>query len=45
MGFAFAAPALTIGLAWFAWTVPPLVPGLRMGGADSGSPARWLRCQ
>ncbi len=28
MGFAFAAPALTLGLAWFAWTVPPLVPSL-----------------
>lgn len=23
MGFAFAAPALTIGLVWFAWTIPP----------------------
>ncbi|KAI3544731.1 major facilitator superfamily transporter [Colletotrichum abscissum] len=28
IGFAFAAPALAIGLAWFAWTVPPLVPGV-----------------
>lgn len=28
MGFAFAAPALTIGLFWFAWTVPPAAPGL-----------------
>ncbi|OHE99522.1 major facilitator superfamily transporter [Colletotrichum orchidophilum] len=25
IGFALAAPALAIGLAWFAWTVPPLV--------------------
>ncbi|KAI9162727.1 major facilitator superfamily transporter [Paramyrothecium foliicola] len=23
-GFAFAAPALTIGLIWFAWTIPPV---------------------
>lgn len=23
MGFAFAAPALAIGLAFFAWTIPP----------------------
>ena len=23
MGFAIAAPALAIGLMWFAWTVPP----------------------
>ncbi|KAJ0107705.1 hypothetical protein J7T55_010312 [Diaporthe amygdali] len=28
MGFAFAAPALTIGLFWFAWTVPPAAPSL-----------------
>ncbi|KND86755.1 putative transporter [Tolypocladium ophioglossoides CBS 100239] len=28
MGFAFAAPALAIGLTWFALTVPPLVTGL-----------------
>lgn len=26
MGFTFAAPALAIGLIWFAWTVPPLGP-------------------
>ena len=25
-GFAVAAPALAIGLWWFAWTVPPAVP-------------------
>jgi hypothetical protein len=36
MGFAFAAPALVIGLAWFAWTIPPfaslpwLVPTLAL---------------
>ncbi|KAF4918448.1 putative transporter [Colletotrichum viniferum] len=29
MGFAFAAPAQAIGLAWFAWTIPPLVGGVR----------------
>ncbi|OLN88631.1 putative transporter C794.04c-like protein 1 [Colletotrichum chlorophyti] len=28
IGFAFAAPAQAIGLAWFAWTVPPLVTGV-----------------
>lgn len=28
MGFAFAAPAQAIGLAWFAWTIPPLVGGV-----------------
>lgn len=28
MGFAFAAPALTIGLFWFAWTVPPAISDL-----------------
>ncbi|KAF3763883.1 hypothetical protein M406DRAFT_293581 [Cryphonectria parasitica EP155] len=28
MGFAFAAPALAIGLFWFAWTVPPAAPSL-----------------
>ena len=28
MGFAFAAPALALGLGWFAWTVPPAVTGL-----------------
>jgi len=28
MGFAFAAPALALGLAWFAWTVPPFAGGL-----------------
>lgn len=27
-GFAIAAPALFIGLVWFAWTVPPAVRGL-----------------
>jgi MFS family permease len=27
-GFFFAAPALTIGLAWFAWTVPPFATNL-----------------
>lgn len=26
MGFAIAAPALAIGLIWFAWTVPPTAP-------------------
>jgi hypothetical protein len=26
MGFAIAAPALAIGLIWFAWTVPPVAP-------------------
>nr|XP_036585692.1 MFS multidrug transporter [Colletotrichum truncatum]KAF6795743.1 MFS multidrug transporter [Colletotrichum truncatum] len=25
IGFAFAAPAQAIGLAWFAWTIPPLI--------------------
>ena len=25
-GFSVAAPALAIGLWWFAWTIPPLVP-------------------
>ncbi|CCF47866.1 major facilitator superfamily transporter [Colletotrichum higginsianum] len=25
IGFGFAAPALAIGLAWFAWTIPPAV--------------------
>ncbi|KAI9877798.1 MAG: hypothetical protein M1830_002769 [Pleopsidium flavum] len=25
-GFAIAAPALAIGLWWFAWTIPPAVP-------------------
>lgn len=25
-GFALAAPALAIGLWWFAWTIPPMVP-------------------
>lgn len=28
MGFAFAAPALAIGLFWFAWTVPPAAANL-----------------
>jgi hypothetical protein len=28
MGFAFAAPALALGLIWFAWTIPPLVQQL-----------------
>jgi len=28
MGFAFAAPAQAIGLAWFAWTIPPAVGGV-----------------
>ncbi|KAJ6444960.1 putative transporter [Purpureocillium lavendulum] len=28
IGFAFAAPALAVGLTWFALTVPPLVKGL-----------------
>ncbi|KAF6841813.1 MFS multidrug transporter [Colletotrichum musicola] len=28
IGFAFAAPAQAIGLAWFAWTIPPLVGGV-----------------
>jgi hypothetical protein len=28
MGFAFAAPALVLGLAWFAWTVPPRATNL-----------------
>ncbi|KAL8371126.1 hypothetical protein RB595_001125 [Gaeumannomyces hyphopodioides] len=28
MGFTIAAPALTVGLAWFSWTIPPLVQGL-----------------
>ena len=27
-GFAFAAPALTLGLAWFAWTVPPFATNM-----------------
>ena len=26
VGFAIAAPALAVGLWWFAWTIPPLVP-------------------
>ncbi|KAK8111752.1 uncharacterized protein PG998_008209 [Apiospora kogelbergensis] len=26
VGFAFAAPALAVGLAWYAWTVPPAAP-------------------
>jgi len=28
MGFAIAAPALAVGLAWFSWTIPPLVLGI-----------------
>ncbi|KAK1981282.1 major facilitator superfamily transporter [Colletotrichum cereale] len=28
IGFAFAAPAQAIGLAWFAWTIPPAVEGV-----------------
>ncbi|GKT54960.1 MFS multidrug transporter [Colletotrichum tofieldiae] len=28
IGFAFAAPAQAIGLAWFAWTIPPAVGGV-----------------
>lgn len=28
MGFAFAAPALAIGLAWFSWTIPPFATSL-----------------
>lgn len=28
IGFAFAAPALMIGLWWFSWTIPPLISGL-----------------
>jgi len=28
MGFVFAAPALVVGLAWFAWTVPPMVSNI-----------------
>lgn len=27
-GFALAAPALAVCLWWFAWTIPPLVPGI-----------------
>ncbi|KAK2020100.1 major facilitator superfamily transporter [Colletotrichum eremochloae] len=28
IGFAFAAPAQAIGLAWFAWTIPPAAGGV-----------------
>ncbi|TDZ26744.1 MFS transporter fsa7 [Colletotrichum orbiculare MAFF 240422] len=28
VGFAFAAPAQAIGLAWFAWSIPPMVGGV-----------------
>ncbi|KAJ4396465.1 hypothetical protein N0V93_000684 [Gnomoniopsis smithogilvyi] len=28
IGFSYAAPILTIGLTWFAWTVPPVVTHL-----------------
>ncbi|KZL63373.1 major facilitator superfamily transporter [Colletotrichum incanum] len=28
IGFAFAAPVQAVGLAWFAWTIPPAVGGV-----------------
>lgn len=36
IGFSIGAPMLAIGLWWFAWTIPPQVPGLEFDTILSG---------